>query len=61
MLVKELIKHLQNMDENSVVNLEITSKIDEDDDLPTYSEIDSIEFSSKKVVLKGLDTLVEWD
>lgn len=61
MLVKDLISHLQKMEENSVVRLEIMSKIDEEDTLPTLSEIDSIEFSDNLVTLKGRDTLVEWD
>lgn len=61
MLVKDLLKHLQNLDENLPVSLEITTKFVEDDDVPTVSEIDSIEFSSYSVTLKGKDTLVEWD
>lgn len=61
MLVKDLLKHLQNLDGNLPVSLEITTKLVEDDDVPTVSEIDSIEFSSYSVTLKGKDTLVEWD
>ena len=61
MLVKELIKHLENMDENSTVLIEVTTKIDNDDDIPTSSSIDSIEFSTNLVRLKGMDNLVEWD
>ncbi|WP_262119586.1 hypothetical protein [Enterococcus casseliflavus] len=61
MLVKDLLKHLQNLDENLPVSLEITTKFVEDDDVPTVSEIDSIEFSIYSVTLKGKDTLVEWD
>lgn len=60
MLVKELIKHLQNMDENLPISLEVTTKIIEED-APVTSNIESIEFSNESVILKGYDTLVEWD
>ncbi|WP_086348508.1 hypothetical protein [Candidatus Enterococcus clewellii] len=62
MLVKELIAHLEKMDENSTVNLEIKTKIDPDDgEFPTSASIQTIEFGNGKVLLKGDDELVEWD
>lgn len=63
MLVKELIKHLEKMDENATVKLQIKTKIDlnSNEEVPTYSEIKTIEFGENKVVLKGDDELVEWD
>ncbi|EGO6788790.1 TPA: hypothetical protein IUV20_002967 [Enterococcus faecalis] len=63
MLVKELIKHLEKMDENATVKLRIKTKLDStsDEEAPTYSEIETIELGENKVVLKGDDELVEWD
>lgn len=61
MLVEELIAHLMKMDGKSIVKLEVKSKIDEEDEMPTLSSIDSIEFNNEKVTLKGYDELVEWD
>lgn len=61
MLLRELIDHLEKLDENLEVSLAITSKIDDEEDLPTLSSVESIEFSNSEVILKGHDKLVEWD
>lgn len=61
MLVEELIAHLMKMDGKSIVKLEIKSKVDEEDEMPTLASIDSIEFNTETVTLKGYDELVEWD
>lgn len=61
MLVSELLEHLKRMDENSVVKLKIKTKDALGDDFPAYAPIQSIEFDSGRVVLKGEDELVEWD
>lgn len=61
MLVSELLEHLKKMDENSIVKLEIKTKDALGDDLPAYAPVQSIEFNSERVVLKGEDELIEWD
>lgn len=59
MLVKELINHLEKMDENSTVKLQIKTKFDEES--PTYASVETIEFGNDLVLLKGDDELVEWE
>lgn len=61
MLVKELINHLEKMDENSTIKLEVKTRVAVDEEIPTYADIQSIEFSENRVVLKGDDELIEWD
>ncbi|WP_165037875.1 hypothetical protein [Enterococcus sp. ZJ1622] len=61
MLVKELINHLEKMDENSTIKLEVKTKAADNEEIPTYADIQSIEFGENRVVLKGDDELIEWD
>lgn len=63
MLIKDLIKHLSNLDQELEVKLMIDTKLDDSDDssCPTLSKVDSIEFSDTLVMLKGKDELAEWD
>ncbi|WP_368251199.1 hypothetical protein [Enterococcus sp. 2201sp1_2201st1_B8_2201SCRN_220225] len=62
MKVKELINHLQNLDENLEVELLIEADSPMEDSLiPITGSISSIEFSKSKVILKGLDDILEQD
>lgn len=61
MLVKELINHLEKMDENSTIKLKVKTKVADNEEIPTYADIQSIEFDENRVVLKGDDELIEWD
>lgn len=62
MKVKELINHLQNLDENLDVELMIEADSPIEDGLiPITGSINSIEFSKTKVILKGLDDILEQD
>lgn len=61
MLVKELMNHLEKMDQEAAVKLKVTTKIDDEDDIPTIAMINTIEFGDSLVVLKGYDELIEWD